>query len=192
MPNTNRTKQELSKSLKELMQTVPLERISVGDIAEQAGLGRNTFYYHFQDKYDLVNWIFEVEAARLLRQKLTADNWDVCLNTIEEYFRANKSFYCNALAYSGQNCLKDYIHDSIRTMVLEQTAALPQQGDLGLTEEDIGVVGDVVAYTFLGMLIHWTNNGMPENTRSFHECLRRIADGSLVRWWLRGSEKLKN
>lgn len=185
MPNSNRTKQELAQSLKALMQTMPLERISVGDIVEHAGLGRNTFYYHFQDKYDLVNWIFENETAGLLRQKLTTENWDLCLKNMEAYFRDNQRFYCNALAYSGQNCLADYIYNTIRQIVTEQGMALTAAERQGMTDEEITAVGEVVACTFLGLLVHWAQNGMREDPKNFHECLRRILDGSLVRGWLR-------
>ena len=55
MPRSNQTKQLLAQSLQELMATTPLEKISVNDIVDHANVGRNTFYYHFEDKYDLVN-----------------------------------------------------------------------------------------------------------------------------------------
>ena len=56
MPRSNQTKRLLAQSLQEIMVTTPLEKISVNDIVDHAGVGRNTFYYHFEDKYDLVNW----------------------------------------------------------------------------------------------------------------------------------------
>ena len=43
--------------MKELMKRKSLEKITVSDIVQNCGLNRQTFYYHFQDKYDLVNWI---------------------------------------------------------------------------------------------------------------------------------------
>ncbi len=59
MPRSNQTKRLLAQSLMDLMMTTPLEKISVNDIVDHAGVGRNTFYYHFEDKYDLVNWYFQ-------------------------------------------------------------------------------------------------------------------------------------
>ena len=59
MPRSNQTKRLLAQSLQEIMATTPLEKISVNDIVDHAGVGRNTFYYHFEDKYDLVNWYFQ-------------------------------------------------------------------------------------------------------------------------------------
>lgn len=189
MPNSNRTKQDLAQSLKTLMQTMPLERISVGDIVESAGLGRNTFYYHFQDKYDLVNWIFENETAGILCQDLTVENWDLYLKQLEEYFRSNQVFYCNALAYSGQNCLADTIYHTVRRRVIKQGMALTAPQRQGMTDEEVNAVGEVIACTFLGLLVHWAQNGMKEDPKSFHECLRRIMDGSLARGWLRSGAR---
>ena len=74
MPRSNQTKQLLAQSLQELMATTPLEKISVNDIVDHANVGRNTFYYHFEDKYDLVNWYFQVSggAQRLFQLECPA------------------------------------------------------------------------------------------------------------------------
>ena len=50
MPRSNQTKHLLAQSLQELMATTPLEKISVNDIVDHAGVGRNTFYYHFHQR----------------------------------------------------------------------------------------------------------------------------------------------
>ncbi|MEG1932709.1 MAG: TetR family transcriptional regulator, partial [Pygmaiobacter sp.] len=62
MADSAHTKRVLGDSLKELMQKKPLAKISVGDITAHCGINRQTFYYHFKDKYDLVNWIYTSET----------------------------------------------------------------------------------------------------------------------------------
>ena len=52
------TKRALAQSLKHLMEQKPLEKITVVDISEDCGVNRQTFYYHFQDIYDLIEWIY--------------------------------------------------------------------------------------------------------------------------------------
>ena len=51
------TKKVLAYALKSLMASRPLSKITVGDICEACDMNRKSFYYHFRDKYDLVNWI---------------------------------------------------------------------------------------------------------------------------------------
>ena len=59
------------------MATTPLEKISVNDIVDHANVGRNTFYYHFEDKYDLVNWYFQSGITRFLVELSAYSSWNV-------------------------------------------------------------------------------------------------------------------
>ena len=111
MPRSNQTKHLLAQSLQELMATTPLEKISVNDIVDHAGVGRNTFYYHFEDKYDLVNWYFQSGITQFLVERSAYSSWDSLLTALKAYFLENKVFYCNALAYNGQNSLQQYMFD---------------------------------------------------------------------------------
>lgn len=51
------TKRALAASLKKLLAQKPLSKITIADITEDCGMNRMTFYYHFQDIYDLIDWI---------------------------------------------------------------------------------------------------------------------------------------
>ena len=65
--DSNLTKRALAAAMKELMEQMPFSKISVSDIAEQCGMNRKSFYYHFKDKYDLVNWsICSFPAGRIM------------------------------------------------------------------------------------------------------------------------------
>ena len=68
MPRSNQTKRLLAQSLMDLMMTTPLEKISVNDIVDHAGVGRNTFYYHFEDIPDLIQWVLYQEMEIVLEE----------------------------------------------------------------------------------------------------------------------------
>ena len=65
------TKRALASALKELLEHKPLNKITIADITEQCGVNRQTFYYHFQDIYALLEWIYTTDAQRLLEGKRT-------------------------------------------------------------------------------------------------------------------------
>lgn len=60
MSNANITKEAIANTMKQLMEETPFDHITTADIINRCGISRKTFYYHFQDKYDLVNWIFQL------------------------------------------------------------------------------------------------------------------------------------
>ena len=63
------TKQALEASLKQMMLKKPLDKITIRDITEACGISRMTFYYHFKDIYDLVEWVCVEDASGPSRAK---------------------------------------------------------------------------------------------------------------------------
>lgn len=63
------TKKSLAVSLKKMLAQKPLEKIKVIDITEDCEVNRQTFYYHFKDIYDLLEWVYTNEATRAFGRK---------------------------------------------------------------------------------------------------------------------------
>lgn len=64
MADSSITKKALANAMKELMEQKKFSKINVGEICSLCNMNRKSFYYHFKDKYDLVNWIFYSEFVR--------------------------------------------------------------------------------------------------------------------------------
>ena len=62
MSNAAFTKLMIAQGLKRLLKTTSFVNVSVGDIARECKISRNTFYYHFKDKYDLTLLSFWVSV----------------------------------------------------------------------------------------------------------------------------------
>ena len=98
MADSNITKRALAAALKELMEQKPFSKINVAEICEKCGMNRKSFYYHFKDKYDLVNWIFDMDFAKVLEAHEKKDyfTWPF-LEALCECFYENRCFYRKAL-----------------------------------------------------------------------------------------------
>lgn len=70
MPYSNATKQAFADALRKLLEQKPFAKISVSHICEECGMNRKSFYYHFKDKYDLVNWILTLKLQRFFRRRM--------------------------------------------------------------------------------------------------------------------------
>ena len=64
------TEKALAASLKKLLEKKTLDKITVKDITDDCGVNRQTFYYHFHDVYDWVEWIFTEEAKKFMNLSL--------------------------------------------------------------------------------------------------------------------------
>lgn len=123
MADSNITKRALSAALKELLLEEAFEKISVADICEKCAMNRKSFYYHFKDKYDLANWIFDTEFIELT-QSYPLDVLNVSFEErwngiviVCDYFYQNRNFYRKLLKVVGQNSFSEHFREFIHPIL---------------------------------------------------------------------------
>ncbi len=127
MPDSNITKKALSAAMKRLMNDKPFSKISVGDICDECGMNRKSFYYHFKDKYSLVNWIYYTEFVDTIYDRSYEDGW-ILIEDICRYFYENRRFYTNALQVTGQNSFRDYFTEVLHPIILTYLKQIFSEG----------------------------------------------------------------
>lgn len=65
---SNLTKLALEQSLKRFLLKKPLDKITIKDLTDDIGISRMSFYYHFKDIYDLVEWSCIYDATNALKE----------------------------------------------------------------------------------------------------------------------------
>ena len=117
MANSNVTKKALATSLKELTKEKPLSKITIKDICVKSEMNRKSFYYHFKDKNDLINWIFDYDVAQIVKDNSKVESQRKVL----DYLYENKSFYKKAFRQEDQNCLADHIKEKMMPVIKART-----------------------------------------------------------------------
>ncbi len=105
------TKELLADSLKELSTQKPVDKITVKEIAQNCGFTSKTFYNHFQDKYDLIAWIYSTSTEKIM-DKIGKDGyeWRDTLRDGFKYFLDNREFLKNLAANTkGQDSFINYV-----------------------------------------------------------------------------------
>ena len=135
MSSSNSTKSALAASMKNLMKRKSFSKISVGEICENCGINRKSFYYHFRDKYDLVNWIYYVDFLEHMQAPDLDTGWDI-FASICHYFYRESAFYRNALQIEGQNSFQHYFQETLAVYLrslLQESVSDPDQKDFSIT-----------------------------------------------------------
>lgn len=116
MADSNITKRALAAAMKELMEDTPFEKINVAAICEKCGMNRKSFYYHFKDKYDLVNWIYDTEFFAVATRQSYATSWEFILALLN-YLYSERRFYRKALCISGQNSFSEHFREVLLPLI---------------------------------------------------------------------------
>ena len=62
------TKKAIMYEFMSILEVKSLDKITVKDICERCEINRNTFYYYFEDIYDVLNTVFEMEKETVLEE----------------------------------------------------------------------------------------------------------------------------
>lgn len=173
------TKRALEASLKHLLLQKPLDKITIGDIAQDCGLNRMTFYYHFKDIYDLVEWCCVEDAARALAGKKTYDTWQQGFLQIFEAVLENKPFILNVYHSVSREQVELYLYKLTYNLLIgvveEKAAGMP------VSPEDKAFIADFYKFAFVGMMLDWIRNGMKESPEYIVSRLSTLIHGDIAR-----------
>ena len=172
------TKRALEQSLKNLLQQKPLSKITISDITEDCGISRMTFYYHFKDLYDLVEWACAEDAARALQNKKTYDTWQQGFVQIFHAVRENKVFVMNVYRCVNREQVEKYLvplTDQLIMGVITERAA-----GMTVREADQQFIAQVYSYAFVGIMLDWIRDDMRADPEELVNRLAMVIRGDIT------------
>ena len=173
------TKRALEASLKKLLLQKPLNKITINDITEDCGVNRMTFYYHFKDIYDLVDWIMVEDAAKALEGRQSFENWTDAFLDILHQVQDNKVLVMNVYRSVSREQLEQYLYKLLDHM-LRDFVDRSAQG-FTVQDSDKQFIIDFYKYGFVGLALEWIRRDMKADPAIMAERLNTIMQGDLKR-----------
>lgn len=167
---SNTTKLALEASLKKLLLHKKIDKITINDLTSDCGISRMSFYYHFKDIYDLVEWVCVEDGKRALQDKKTYDTWQEGMYQIFEAVMENKPFILNVYSAVSKDKIESYLYKLTYRLiadVVEEKCA-----GLDLAEEDKAFIAEFYKYGFVGIMLDWIARGMKED---YGEIVKRMS-----------------
>lgn len=172
------TKHALEASLKRLLLEKPLNKVTISDIAKDCGINRMTFYYHFKDIYDLIEWSCAEDARKALNGKKTYDTWQEGFYQIFQSVQENKAFIRSVCRSMSREQVERYLYavtyDLIAGVVEEKAAGMAvRQGDKEF-------IAHFYKYAFVGLMLDWIRGDMKEDPNVIIEKLDQVIHGNIA------------
>lgn len=149
------TKEILCQSLKKLMAHKPLDKISIREITDDCGFNRQTFYYHFSDIYDQLQWMFEREVIELFKHYKGEEVWQEGLLHVFNYFRENREVCYCTLKSVGREYLFKYFHYRVYDIVKSTVENLCMEKGTKLDKEYKEMLIDYYTISFGSVIENW-------------------------------------
>lgn len=169
MGNSLNTKKRLAGSLRDLLGTVPMNRITIEMIASNCGYNRQTFYYHFRDVRALVEWMFVYEirqAAGDIRKYSTS----AAIELIMRYLYDNRSVTLAVFGSLERDYVERFIYSAVHDAVYDNV--IRKSVYVNIDPKDMEFIANCFTLVCTALLIQWMDGGMREEINGL---IRRTA-----------------
>lgn len=172
MVQKNDTKEMIACAFKDLSSKKAIDQISITDIMKQADYRRQTFYDYFDDKYDLITWIFSYDLAKIIHPEMGWEKWENFLFHLLEYLEQNKAYYKKIFLNIKLDSFKGHFIHCIKQTLIKLSDDY-FQGEI-LSKKRAQMVHTTIDFYSYGLaetLYHWVLENCEPTSRDYHELL---------------------
>ena len=167
------TKFAILKVFGDLAASRPVDKITVKDITDQCGISRNTFYYHYQDIYQVLKAYVQYSAEHVIELMVEDEGGDGKAGLKEiRYLEANRELLCNLYRSAAneevRNCLQ-----SASQIIFDRLIESVSQG-MEVQAEDKKILSAVCQYTVRGIMTSWMEEDGMLNGETLEQVLVRL------------------
>lgn len=169
---SNLTKRAIKQSLMELLTTKNLDKITVKDIVLKCAINRNTFYYHYQDIYEVLEDIFNDEVRK---QSEEADSFKQALAQAYAFVLNQKKVILNIYESSQRELLRKYLIHTTKELIAHYVLSIEPTID----QEHLDFIVSFYAYAITGSTIEWLSKHLEPGHEAFVDHLSHTFEATL-------------
>lgn len=165
------TKKLLSDSLKKLLNKKTLKKITVKDVVTECGLTRQTFYYHFQDIYELLDWTFSDIVKTALNGSEENDK-EKGYKKLFIYIHENKSLFISTLKCIGRDHFESAMYPQLFRYNKNYITKLSLEIGKNIPAKEIDFLANLQTISLISFLVNWLNDNKKQDFRELNELIK--------------------
>lgn len=185
----NRTKNAIMDAFWQLLEEKPYSKITVKDIVDRCQINRNTFYYHYHDIPELLEYAVKTDTDFIIKTYSKYGSLIDCITPLVNhcinrqkailhiYRSVQREVFLNELDRITFYAVTQYVD----TVTLE----------LSLRLEDKTLLIRFYKCTMVGIILDWLNEGMSYDLLTFSERICNLLEGSGKQAFLKSIEPVK-
>ncbi|WP_225046808.1 TetR/AcrR family transcriptional regulator [Lacticaseibacillus kribbianus] len=170
------TKQLLAATLREMMATTALDHITINALTAKAGVTRNTFYYHFEDIYSLLAWVYQQEIITQMEKYAQITEWTTAYRMLLSYIEDNRAFCLASFNSVGRDLLEQLLATVAEQFVRGVVAGVDPDLPRHLQDDICNFYG----LALVAQVIQWLMRGLLEDKDAMVKRAEVMMTGALA------------
>jgi len=176
---TYNTKKSLAESLKKAMRKKPFSKITVSEIINDCDVNRKTFYYHFEDIYALLKWMFEEEAIEVVKNFDLLVHYEEAIRFVMNYVDENDYIISCAYDSIGRDEMKRFFYTDFVGVVTAVINEAQEKMNLKTDPEFKMYAAKFYTEAIAGMLLDWVKEKDKSDREQIVRYLTKIIETAL-------------
>ncbi len=172
------TKKAIENTLYELVGQKPLGEITVTDIIETCGISRSTFYYHFHDMNDLIEWTITEHFNKILGKNRTYATWQDGFKAILHEVEQEKEYIFAIYATMDHSLMEYYLEGLVFKLLMSVLKEKDPEDKVSYEKKEFIV--NFYKRGFIGITIDWVKSGMKQDPDELIDDLEKVMHGSFA------------
>lgn len=173
------TKAAIINAFIKILKDKPFDKITINDITAECGISRMTFYYHFEDIYDMVDYAIKEKLERAISGDFSYETWQQDCTAVLEAILKEKSFFAKIFSVIDLRRIELYLSDFARKYVFEIIDEQSRRYGIVLNKDSREMVCGLYSYSVIGVLLNWISTGMKEEPAVLSARFAGITKGTL-------------
>ena len=169
------TKREIKRAFKRVLLKKPVNKITISDITDECEINRMTFYYHFKDIYELLEWSCLYDIGTVLEEKNPDDTWQSAFLRVFQAFYDNKDYVLKLDRSSTRGHIEKLLTDYTYSLIIDELDR--QTYGMQVRDEDVQFLAEFFKYAFCGVLADWITGGMEKDPKKIIHQLSIVVEG---------------
>nr|WP_307993161.1 TetR/AcrR family transcriptional regulator C-terminal domain-containing protein [uncultured Niameybacter sp.] len=171
------TQQAIANTFKALMKKHAVNKITVKMITDQCGISRHTFYNHFRDIYDLLEWIYKNEVIEELDQNCNLKNWKNGIELVLNYTYEHRVICANTCRSLGREHLEKFLHKTFQTVLEGVIEDISKEKGVQCSQKQ--AIASFFAFAITGEFLKWIMDGFVEEIESVKSRIVYMFNGTI-------------
>ena len=173
----NSTKQTLVNSFKTLLNEQPFSKITISDITDACGVNRMTFYYHFHDIYDLIEFSFRDTTGELIKNRRAGEPLKVTFLKLLNSVKDNQEYVLNIHRSLGNEYVMTYLDKVLDDPVMNYVGS--KADGLDVSDAETRFIADFYKYALIGIILRWIQNNMKDSAEEIVDRIMLLMKGNV-------------
>ena len=172
----------LAESFRALASTKSVDDITIQEICDHAGKSRMTFYYHFKDISELMDWTFNDKAQKIMSKHTGPNSWQDAIAELVAYVYDDRPLMMSVYNSVSYDAMEKSLNDIISAIIKE--VLTNEHLDTLINSQESKFLITLFTHGLTGLCMDWVRDGLKEDpkiiTKQLELALAEFLKGSVI------------